>query len=364
MTDGAAGPARLQESPQPLYERYDCAMLDLDGVVYRGPNAIPDVPYLLRQARRGGMTQAFVTNNAARTPDAVAKHLRDLGVEADASDVVTSAQAAARELVALVGLGAPVFVVGGEGLTAALREVGLRPVSDADERPAAVVQGFHPDVGWRQLAKASYLVAQGVPWVATNLDLTVPTARGIAPGNGALVAAVAAAGGRRPDLVAGKPYRPLFDETVRRTGATHPLVVGDRLDTDIEGAVGSGADSLLVMTGVTDLAALCSAVTGQRPSYVSWTLAGLLTTHETPVRRDGSWHLDGWSVAASATASAPALVLEQTGDDRDSGLRTVVSAAWEHHDTRPAGSKAPPLDVSTAVQALAACETCRHPAHG
>ncbi len=229
-------PATLQSSSEPLTARYDCAMLDLDGVVYRGPDAIEGVPDLLRRARDEGMTLAFVTNNAARTPASVAAHLSELGVEAAAADVVTSAQAAAREVANRVPAGAAVLVVGGEGLEVALRERGLVPVSGAADSPVAVVQGFHPDVGWRQLAEAAYALAGGVPWVASNLDLTVPTARGIAPGNGALVAAVSTAAGRQPDVVAGKPFRPLFDETLLRIGSERPIVVGDRLDTDIEGA--------------------------------------------------------------------------------------------------------------------------------
>lgn len=348
MTDAPVGAGSLRESRLPLTEVYDCAMLDLDGVVYLGPNAIPEVPDLLRRVRRTGMAQAFVTNNAARPPAAVAAHLRALGVDANPSDVVTSAQAAAREVAALVPAGSAVLVVGGEGLTVALRELGLRPVTSAADHPTAVVQGFHPDVGWRQLAQASYLIADGLPWVASNLDLTVPTAGGIAPGNGALVAAVAAAAGRRPDAVAGKPYRPLFDETVRRTGSKHPIVVGDRLDTDIEGAVTCGADSLLVMTGVTDVAALCGATLGQRPSYVAWTLAGLLTDHPRASRDGHTWHLEGWSVSASPSG----LVVHSAGSDRDAGLRAVVSAAWDGRDRGPAGTGSDGFDVSRAVDAL------------
>ena len=227
----------LRTSEEPLVTAYDCAMLDLDGVVYIGPHAVEEVPDVLAQARDLGMTLAFVTNNAARTPADVAGHLRELGVEARAEDVVTSAQAAAREVAERVPPGAKVLVVGGEGLETALKEHDLVPVSSADDDPAAVVQGFHRSVGWELLAEGAYAIRSGLPWIASNLDLTVPTARGIAPGNGALVGAVATAVGREPDIVAGKPYRPLFDETVRRISSRRPLVIGDRLDTDIEGAV-------------------------------------------------------------------------------------------------------------------------------
>ncbi len=339
--------ASLRASGRPLVERYDCAMLDLDGVVYRGPTAIDGVPDLLGRARAAGMTLAFVTNNAARTPDAVVTHLRELGVEAAATDVVTSAQAAAREVAARVPEGSAVLVVGGTGLEEALRERGLRPVRSAEEQPAAVVQGFHPEVGWRQLAEASYVVAGGLPWVASNLDLTIPTADGIAPGNGTLVAAVRAAVGHGPDAVAGKPYRPLFDETVLRIGAQNPIVVGDRLDTDIEGASRCDADSLLVMTGVTDPAALCAATGQQRPSYVSWTLEGLLTTHERAERAEQTWTLDGWAVRVASDA----LVVEQAGADPEAGLRTVVTAAWAWYDEHRDASDRPLLDVARAVDA-------------
>ena len=194
----------LRTSEEPLVTAYDCAMLDLDGVVYIGPHAVEEVPDVLAQARDLGMTLAFVTNNAARTPADVAGHLRELGVEARAEDVVTSAQAAAREVAERVRPGAKVLVVGGEGLETALKEHDLVPVSSADDDPAAVVQGFHRSVGWELLAEGDYAIRSGLPWVASNLDLTVPTARGIAPGNGALVGAVATAVGREPDIVAGQ----------------------------------------------------------------------------------------------------------------------------------------------------------------
>jgi glycerol 3-phosphatase-2 len=336
-----AAPRTLGESEQPLADVYDCAMLDLDGVVYVGGSAVPGVPQLLDAARARGVTLAFVTNNAARTPRAVAEHLRRIGVDAADSDVVTSAQAAARELSALLEAGSKVLVVGGEGLVEALRERGLEPVSSDLDQPVAVVQGFHPSVGWALLAEGGYALRRGVPWVASNLDVTVPTDRGIAPGNGALVGVLEAASGRRPDVVAGKPYRPLFDETVRRTSAQRPIVVGDRLDTDIEGAIACGADSLLVMTGVTDVHALCRAPSGSRPLFVSWTMRGLLTAHAKPKRTDdGAWALADWVVGAEDGA----LVVRRTGSDADEGLRAVAVAAWHFYDEEPGSGSA--LDTS------------------
>lgn len=316
----------LTSSSEPLVERYDCAMLDLDGVVYVGGAAVPGVPQLLETARARGMTLAYVTNNAARTPQSVAQHLTELGISAETTDVVTSAQAAAREMAELVPGGSKVLVVGGEGLEEALRERGLQPVSTADDNPAGVVQGFSPTLGWAALAEGGYVLQSGVPWVASNLDITIPTARGIAPGNGTLVNVLATVASRRPDVVAGKPHRPLFDETVRRTATQLPIVVGDRLDTDILGAVTCGADSLLVMTGVTDLPALCHAGVGQRPNYVSWTMDGLMTSHACPeLDADGGRHLAGWTVRVEGDV----LMVAQRGDNADDGLRAVAMAAWD-----------------------------------
>ncbi len=339
----------LKNSQEPLTSTYDCAMLDLDGVVYRGAHVIDKVPDVLRRARSLGMTLAFVTNNAARTPREVAAQLRDLGIEAADADVVTSAQAAAREVANRVPAGSAVLVVGGEGLEEALRERRLVPVFRCKDSPRAVVQGFHPDVGWRQLAEAAYALAADIPWVASNTDLSIPTASGIAPGNGTLVNAVATAIGRGPDAVAGKPHRPLFDETVLRVGASNPLVVGDRLDTDIEGANACGADSLLVLTGVTDFAALCCARPPQRPSYVATGLEGLLREHQAPTSDDGRWNAGGWT----AQASDGKLAVSRRGADAEDGLRAAVAAAWSWYDEHPDAAEG----ALAVTDARAACET-------
>ncbi len=314
----------LQGSTKPLVENYDCAMLDLDGVVYVGGKVIAGVPEVLKTARAQRMHLAFVTNNASRTPEAVAAELCGLGIPAEPDDVVTSAQAAAREVARRVPAGSPVLVIGGEGLVAALSELGLEPVTSSAQSPAAVVQGFGPDVGWRQLAEGAVAIRAGAVWVVSNTDLTIPTASGLAPGNGAFVNALAAAVGVEPAVVAGKPHRPLFDETTRRVGSRRPLVVGDRLDTDIEGATACGADSLLVMTGVTDLPTLGSAANAERPTYVAWSLQGLLTQHQAPTRAGERWCLAGWS----ASVSDSRVRLDSRGTSPDDGLRVVTAAAW------------------------------------
>ncbi|MEW1616365.1 MULTISPECIES: HAD-IIA family hydrolase [unclassified Streptomyces] len=324
---------RPSGSSAALNEAYDTALLDLDGVVYAGGEAIVHAVESLGTARDGGMHLAYVTNNALRPPDAVAEHLTELGVPAGAADVITSAQAVARLMADQLPAGSRVLVVGGEGLRVALRERGLVPVESADDDPAAVVQGYGgPDLAWGRFAEASYAVARGLPWYASNTDLTIPGARGIAPGNGAAVEVVRIATGAEPQ-VAGKPLPPMHRETVLRTGAKRPLVVGDRLDTDIEGAFNGGVDSLLVLTGVTDAAQLLAAPPQHRPTYVDRDLRGLLTgqpevTSERSKPSEGGagevFRCGGWT---AAVRDGRELVLAGEGDPLD-GLRALCGAAW------------------------------------
>ena len=321
------GAPYLRTTTEPLTSEYDVAMLDLDGVVYIGAEAVPGASDHLGAAASAGMQLAYVTNNASRTPSTVAAHLRELGVAAEGDDVVNSAQAAARLVSERVETGSAVFVIGGEGLFVALEELGLRPVQDLDAGPAAVVSGYHPDLRWKTVIDGAILVRNGVPWVASNTDLTVPTPHGPGPGNGVLVRAVAEYAQVEP-VVAGKPEPPLFEETLRRVGGRRPLVVGDRLDTDIEGAVRTGYDSLLVMTGVTGLAELVGAPVDSRPTYVSSDLRGLLTAHESPVADSVGWELGGWR----AQVDGAELVVTGEGE-ADDWWRVVAVAAWEHLDS-------------------------------
>ncbi|KUL33935.1 HAD family hydrolase [Streptomyces sp. NRRL F-4489] len=305
-----------------LSAAYDTALLDLDGVVYAGGQAIAHAVASLTTARDGGMRLAYVTNNAARTPEAVAGQLSGFGLPTEAAEVITSAQAVARLIAEQVPAGSRVLAIGGEGLRVALRERGLVPVDSADEDPAAVVQGYDPALDWAALAEAAYAVQRGVPWFASNTDLTIPKERGIAPGNGALVEVVRIAAGGSPQ-VAGKPLPPMHRETVLRTGARRPLVVGDRLDTDIEGAWNGGVDSLLVLTGVTTPAELLAAPPQHRPTYVAADLRGLLAP-QPEVTGDGTgFRCGGWR----AEAAGAELVLDGAGEPLD-GLRALCAAAW------------------------------------
>ncbi|MEU0257081.1 HAD hydrolase-like protein [Streptomyces sp. NPDC006184] len=333
---------RPEGSERPLNEAYDTALLDLDGVVYAGGNAIAYAVDSLAAAREGGMRLAYVTNNALRTPDAVAGHLTELGIPTGAGDVITSAQAVARLIAEQVPAGARVLVIGGEGLRVALRERGLVPVESADDDPAAVVQGYGgPDLPWGRFAEASYAVRRGVPWFASNTDLTIPSGRGIAPGNGAAVEVVRIATGAEPQ-VAGKPLPPMHRETIIRTGAERPLVVGDRLDTDIEGAFHGEVDSLLVLTGVTDAPQLLAAPPRHRPTFVDADLRGLLTGQPEVAAEGGGFRCGGWT----ATAGSGRLALEGDGEALD-GLRALCAAAWT-----AAGDGACELDGGKALDRL------------
>ncbi|MDK9501220.1 HAD hydrolase-like protein [Streptomyces katrae] len=317
-------------SERSLHQAYDTALLDLDGVVYAGGHAIAHAVESLAVAREGGMHLAYVTNNALRTPDAVAEHLTELGIPTEAGEVITSAQAVARLIAEQVEPGSKVLVVGGEGLRVALRERGLVPVDSADEEGlAAVVQGYGgPDLAWGRFAEAAYAVNRGVPWFASNTDLTIPGARGIAPGNGAAVEVVRIATGAEPQ-VAGKPLPPMHRETVLRTGAERPLVVGDRLDTDIEGAFNGDVDSLLVLTGVTDAVQLLRAEPRHRPTYVDRDLRGLLAGQPEVAEHAGGWRCGGWTAvhADGGLDVEPAGGAGGPGDPVD-GLRALCAAAW------------------------------------
>lgn len=318
----------LGSTTQQLSSSYDLAMLDLDGVVYLGPDVIPGAADALGAARSQGIRLAYITNNASRTATEVAEKLRGMGMPQLADgDVVTSAQAVAHLMAGALPSGSKVLLVGGEGLRAPLEGYGLQCVSTLDDDPVAVVQGFHPDIGWHQLAEASYAIQSGLPWYVSNTDMTVPTPRGIAPGNGSLVHAVRMATGAQP-IVAGKPERALFDETIARVGGQRPLMVGDRLDTDIDGAINAGIDSLVVLTGVSGLRDIYAAPPGRRPTFISADLRGLDETHPQVVV-EGDVARCGQAVVELDAGSTRV----REGDGQATcTLRAAVALAWQVKD--------------------------------
>jgi len=311
---------------QTLAERYDLLMFDLDGVVYVDGHAVDGAADGIVSSRRAGAHVAFITNNASRTSEQVADHLRELGIEAEPGDVVTSSQAAARLLREAHGEGAAIAVLGADGLVGALRAEGLEPVDVGDDRAVAIVSGYAPDVRWRVIMLAGVVIRNGLPWTATNTDLTLPTGDGPAPGHGVLVEMLSRFAGVEP-VVAGKPQRPLLDETLRRGGGRHPLMVGDRLDTDIAGAHNAEIDSLLVMTGVTDLAGLAEATSDERPTWVGHDLSALGRPGCGAEQDGDAWRAGDWT----ARVTEGRMAVEGSGSP-DAWWTCVASAAWGHLD--------------------------------
>jgi glycerol 3-phosphatase-2 len=305
---------------------YDLLMFDLDGVVYLEGRAVPQAAESIAEARDAGATIAFITNNASRTATQVAAQLRELGIAAGAEDVVTSSQAAARLLRDAHGEGAPIAVLGADGLLEAVREAGLVPVPVGDSSAVAIVSGYAPEVRWKTIMQAAVAISHGLPWVATNTDPTLPTGDGPAPGHGTLVTMISGFAGVTP-VVAGKPERPLLDETVRRVGGRRPLMVGDSLHTDVAGAHHAGTDSLLVMTGVTGLAELVAAKPDQRPTWMGDDLTALGRPGCAAAHRDGRWSAVGWS----ATVAGGRLLVDGAGGP-DGWWAVVGAAAWAHLD--------------------------------
>lgn len=312
-------PARVQA----LIDGYDAALFDLDGVVYLGPVAVVGAVEGIGQLQARGIKVGFVTNNAARSPAAVADHLVELGIDAGPTDVVTSAQAAAHLVLTRFGAGARVLAVGGEGVTDALAEVGLSIVASADDNPVAIVQGFGFDLTWRQLNEAAIAVNRGAHWVATNTDPTRPTDRGLVPGNGAAVAAVRMAVQVDPE-VAGKPYRPLLDDTVDRLGAARPIFVGDRVDTDIAGAVASGLDSLLVLSGSHGARELLLATPQMRPTHLGHDLRALLEPVRVVTQADRVFSCGG----ATARLVDHRVLLEGAAPAQVDAIWAAAQLAW------------------------------------
>jgi 4-nitrophenyl phosphatase len=247
-------------------------ILDLDGVVYRGRQALPGAREFLSWLRQRGVPFAFVTNNSTRTPRQYVEHLAALGIPADDSQVVTSALCAA-DLLRRWQLAGPVLVVGGEGLREAVREAGYPLAEDADA--AAVVVGLDVELTYARLRTACSAIRRGARFVATNLDANLPVEGEVWPGAGAIVAAIRTATGREPVSV-GKPEPYPFQMALRRLGTSpsETLVVGDQVATDVLGGSRLGMRTALVLTG---LAGAEEAERGPvRPDLVARDLAELL----------------------------------------------------------------------------------------
>ena len=307
----------------------DLVLADLDGVIYRGPTALPFAVDSMNSIP-ASVKVAYVTNNASRTDVSVAAHLTELGLSVAPNDVVTSPQAAVGILKHTVEPGSVILVIGGDGLVDEVTKAGFVVTRSALDSPAAVIQGFAPEVGWVHLAEAAFALngdgtTGDLPWIATNTDWTIPQARGTAPGNGTLVSAVHTAVGRLP-VVAGKPEIAIFTEATSRFGSEAALMIGDRLDTDILGANRAGIPSVLVLTGIDGPKQVLAALEQERPTFILDDLRGLHEPYPVTVTQE----IPGGvvtEVGAAAVRRVGNVLTVDSGEGIDL-LRAGAAAIW------------------------------------
>lgn len=322
-----------------LAQDYDAALFDLDGVIYLGPLAIAGVPEALEELRVRGTHLGFVTNNAARTPATVAEHLRALGIRAETTDVVNSTMATLRMLDDDLGTDARLLAVGTDALREQLTGAGFTLVDSFEEEPTAVVQGYSPTIEWQKLEEAALAIQRGAEWYATNPDQTRPSDRGIVPGIGTQLQVIRVCVDIDPQI-AGKPYRPLLDETVLRLGAEHPIFVGDRTDTDILGANRVGMDSLFVFTGAHGKHDLAGAAPAYRPTYIGYDAGALLEPPRTAEFREQRY-VCGYQEVDLTEEAAYLSSRPVTRDEQLDALWAALQAAWRFD-----------LDISAVLNSL------------
>lgn len=332
-----------------LAQQHDCLLLDLDGTVFRGHEPTPGAVEALADVEARIL---YVTNNASRGAAQVAEHLRELGFTAEPDDVATSAQSAARMLADQLPQGVRVLIVGTDALAAEVSKVGLTPVRQYSEAPVAVVQGHSPDTGWLDLAEAALAIRAGALWIAANVDKTLPSERGLLPGNGSMVGALRTATDREPQ-VAGKPSPVLMADALSRGDFHTPLVIGDRLDTDIAGAIASSLPSLMVLCGVNNASDAIWAVPQQRPDYIAEDLRALAADADAlRVAPQPGWRVDADSVSVT---------VHSTGDDPGDELsvvRAIAAAVWAFDgDRRPSAITAADDAARQAIERCSLAST-------
>ena len=308
-----------------LAQQYDCLLLDLDGTVFRGHALTEGAAESLDNVSG---RKLFVTNNASRSADEVATHLRDIGLKATADDVVTSAQSAAHVLATQLAPESRVLVVGTDSLADEIAAVGLRPVRLFQDKPHAVVQGHSTETGWSNLAEAALAIRAGALWVAANVDATLPTERGLLPGNGSMVAALKTATDAEPQ-VAGKPSPTLMTDALARGDFRTPLVVGDRLNTDIAGANAAGLPSLMVLSGVNSARDAVHAVPEQRATYIGYDLRSLHQDADVlAVAPQPAWHVETGDMSVTVSVEPDHEAADGSATDDLSIVRAVANAVW------------------------------------
>lgn len=329
-----------------LRDKYDGGIFDLDGVCYRGAEAIPGAAEAISEADKDGFKAIYLTNNASRPAADIAGHLTELGIPATAEAIYTSARAAAELAEERFADGSKILVIGGRGLREELTQRGFELVDRREDEPAAVIQGWDPSVDWAALSEGALAIRDGAIFIATNLDATLPQERGFMLGNGSLVKAVEHATGVSP-VATGKPTPFVFKRAAESGGLERPLAIGDRLDTDVVGAVEAGIDCLHVLTGVTTAAEVALARPGQRPTYLGVTLSSLSQPYQRPRLNAGRAEMDGqWAKISAGT-------LETSGDRSHANLplyRCIVAACWEAIDGGMHTSQLAPQLVDLSVE--------------
>jgi len=307
-----------------VFNQFQTLLLDLDGVIYAGENAIVDAVESINAIQSLEIPVGYITNNSSRKPEAIADQLRGFGLNLSTAEVISSAQAGVELLATMIPSGSKVLVVGGDGLRSRVVDSGFELVLSSEQSPAAVIQGFAPEVGWKDLAEASYAIQRGAKWVATNQDWTIPRERGLAPGNGTLVSAVHTAVGQLP-VFAGKPERAIFDTAMREFATESAIYVGDRLDTDVLGANKAGLGSGIVMTGVTTRRELLGARPDSRPQYILGTLKDLLSDYRAPTKTKRGYKLGDTEVEILGEK-----VVVSFGDPKSlDALKAACMSIWE-----------------------------------
>ena len=277
----------LKGTDRPLAEAYQLALLDLDGVVYRGKNPVEYAADSIRAAEAAGMTIEYTTNNSSRFQHVVADQLKGFGLDVEPWQVITSSVVAARMVAKALPAGARVQVLGAEHLRDEVTRNGLTIVDGPQDRPQAVIQGWYPDMTWQMMADAAFAVEAGATYFVTNRDLTIPRELGIAPGCGSMIRAVITATGVEPVAY----------------------------------------DSLAVLTGVTNPTELMLAPSHLRPTFIAPDLRELGEAQPEPVRDEsGTWEC---RKASAWFENGQVHVSDPTSMD---GLRAAVCAAWEAAD--------------------------------
>ncbi|MHA2788904.1 HAD-IIA family hydrolase [Corynebacterium sp. S7] len=301
-----------------LSEQYDSLLLDLDGTIWAGGAAIDGA---VDSIKNSGLPAVYVTNNASRGPREVAEKLNGIGLDATASDVLTSAQAVITLAESVLEPGDPVYVVGAPSFKELVTESGYRVVESADENPKVVLHGHYTETGWHQLSEAALAIQRGATYLASNLDTTLPMERGLHIGNGSMVAAVTSATGVKP-ASAGKPGPAMFHQAAAALNSQRPLVVGDRLNTDIAGGVAAKMDVLHVLTGVSGPLELVEAPEEHRPTYIGEDMRAL--------NEYGANLVPGPQGGFTARVDGNDLLLLAGNEGATSiqALRTVLHVAW------------------------------------